>query len=52
MCKIINDNEANNFFILRRIAFNYLKNESSTKIGIIDKRNKVGWSILLIEDNN
>ena len=40
------DNSAQNFAVLRQIALNLLKQESTRKLGIHNKRLKAGW------DNN
>ena len=37
------DNSAQNFAVLRHIALNLLKQESSLKLGIKNKRLKAGW---------
>jgi predicted transposase YbfD/YdcC len=42
-CRIRKDNGAHNFAILRHIALNLLKQETSCKLGIKNKRLKAGW---------
>jgi len=43
-CRVRLGNAAENFSIIRRIALNLLKKETSRKIGIQAKRKKSGWS--------
>ena len=43
-CRVRQDNGAENFSILRRIALNLLKLEKSSKIGVKSRRLKAGWS--------
>lgn len=43
-CRIRVGDGAQNFAILRRIALNLLKNEKTSKGGIVSKRLKAGWS--------
>ena len=42
-CRIRKQNDSENFGILRRIALNLLKGESSAKLGVANKRLKAGW---------
>jgi predicted transposase YbfD/YdcC len=42
-CRIRKDNGAQNFAILRHIALNLLKRETTCKLGIKNKRLKAGW---------
>lgn len=42
-CRVRKDNAAENFAILRHIALNKLKNESTLKLGIKSKRLSAGW---------
>lgn len=42
-CRIRNGNGAENFSVVRRIALNLLKNETSIRKGIKTKRMKAGW---------
>ena len=44
-CRIRDGEAAQNFAILRRIAFNLLKKDTSTKLGIANKRLKAGWNV-------
>jgi predicted transposase YbfD/YdcC len=41
--RIRKDNAPENFAIIRRIALNMLKRETSAKVGLKIKRNKAGW---------
>lgn len=43
-CRVRKDHGAENLSILRRIALNLLKRESTCKLGIKSKRKKAGWS--------
>jgi predicted transposase YbfD/YdcC len=43
-CRLRKDHGAHNFAILRRIALNLLKHDTTTKAGIKAKRLKAGWS--------
>lgn len=43
-CRLRKGNGAENFSLLRRLALNLLRNESTSKIGIKAKRHKAGWS--------
>ena len=42
-CRIRLDNAAHNVAILRHIALNLLKHETSTKVGVKTKRRRAGW---------
>jgi len=42
-CRIRKGNDAQNFAILRRTALNLLKQETSVKLGIANKRLNAGW---------
>jgi predicted transposase YbfD/YdcC len=42
-CRLRKDNSAQNFAILRHIALNLLKQESTSKLGVKNKRLKAGW---------
>lgn len=42
-CRVRKGDAAENFSILRRIALNLLRKESTTKVGIKIKRSKAGW---------
>ena len=42
-CRIRKNNGSQNFAILRRIALNLLKGESSAKVGVATKRLKAAW---------
>lgn len=44
-CRIRVGEAAQNFAILRRIALNLLKNETTTKLGVANKRLKAGWNV-------
>jgi predicted transposase YbfD/YdcC len=44
-CRIRVGEAAQNFAILRRIALNLLKKDTSTKLGIANKRLKAGWNV-------
>lgn len=44
-CRIRSGTTAQNFAILRRIALNLLKNDTTTKLGIANKRLKAGGNI-------
>ena len=44
-CRIRVGEAAQNFTILRRIALNLLKNETTTKLGVVNKRLRVGWNV-------
>lgn len=44
-CRIRVDEAVQNFPILRRIVLNLLKGDSTTKIGVADKRLKAGWNV-------
>ena len=44
-CRIRVGEAAQNFAILRRIALNLLKQDTSTKLGIATKRLKAGWNV-------
>lgn len=43
-CRVRTGNAAENFSVIRRIALNLLKKETSRKVGIQAKRKKSGWS--------
>lgn len=43
-CRVRKGNAAENFSVIRRIALNLLKKETSRKVGIQAKRKKSGWS--------
>jgi predicted transposase YbfD/YdcC len=43
-CRVRNGNGAQNFALLRHLALNLLKRETSAKVGIKTKRHKAGWS--------
>ena len=42
-CRVRVGNAAENFSILRRMALNMLKRESSSKVGVRAKRKRAGW---------
>jgi predicted transposase YbfD/YdcC len=42
-CRVRKGNAAGNFSILRHIALNLLKKETTAKVGLKIKRNKAGW---------
>lgn len=42
-CRLRKDHGAHNFAILRRIALNLLKHDTTTKVGVKNKRLKAGW---------
>jgi predicted transposase YbfD/YdcC len=42
-CRKRKGNEAENFAIIRRFAFNLLKRDSSVRLGVKNKRLKAGW---------
>ena len=42
-CRIRKDNGGENFAIVRRIALNLLKAETSAKLGVANKRLKAAW---------
>ncbi len=42
-CRVRKGNAAGNFSILRHIALNLLKQETTTKVGLKIKRHKAGW---------
>jgi predicted transposase YbfD/YdcC len=42
-CRIRKENGAENFSLLRRIALNLLRQETSTKLGVQAKRLRAGW---------
>jgi predicted transposase YbfD/YdcC len=44
-CRIRIGEAAQNFAILRRIALNLLKSDTTTKLGIANKRLKAGWNV-------
>lgn len=44
-CRIRVGEAPQNFAILRRIALNLLKNDTSTKLGVANKRLKAGWNV-------
>jgi predicted transposase YbfD/YdcC len=48
-CRIRVGEAAQNFAILRRIALNLLKSDTSTKLGIANKRLKAGWNVDYLE---
>lgn len=43
-CRVRKGNAAGNFSILRHIALNLLKQETTAKVGLKIKRNKAGWN--------
>jgi len=43
-CRVRKGNAAGNFAIIRHIATNALKKETTAKVGIKNKRHKAGWS--------
>lgn len=43
LCRVRKGNAAENFAVIRRIALNLLKSETSSKVGIAVKRKKAGW---------
>ena len=43
LCRVRTGHAAQNFAIIRHIALNMLKNETTAKIGIAAKRKKAGW---------
>ena len=44
-CRIRIGEAAQNFAILRRIALNLLKSDTTTKLGVANKRLKAGWNV-------
>ena len=44
-CRIRVGEAPQNFAILRRIALNLLKSDTSTKLGVATKRLKAGWNV-------
>lgn len=42
-CRLRKDHGAHNFAILRRIALNLLKQDTTTKVGVKNRRLKAGW---------
>ena len=42
-CRVRKGNAAGNFTILRHIALNLLKQETTAKVGLKIKRSKAGW---------
>lgn len=49
-CRIRVGEAAQNFAILRRIALNLLKGDKTTKLGVANKRLKVGWNVAYLEN--
>ena len=43
LCRVRTGHAAENFAVIRHIALNMLKHESSAKVGIATKRKKAGW---------